>query len=209
MRTDAENWDKLWNELGAQGKGWPVYAELVSLYGQPGRYYHNLKHVTECLLELDRARSLLQAPAEVEAAIWFHDAIYDAHSSTNEEDSANLAVARLTESRVDLTRVGQIRQLVLATKAHEPTAPDTAVLIDIDLAILGQPPARFWEYERAIRAEYAWVPEEAFARGRTEILTRFLQRPMIYRTEWFHGRYEATAHANLTDAIAQLRATLK
>ena len=33
----------------------------------------------------------------------------------------------------------------------------------IDLAILGAPTARFADYERQIRAEYAWVAPEVFA----------------------------------------------
>jgi len=41
--------------------------------------------------------------------------------------------------------------------------PDTALLTDIDLAILGAPTARFADHERRIRAEYAWVAPEVFA----------------------------------------------
>lgn len=83
--------------------------------------------------------------------------------------------------------------------------PDAATLLDIDLAILGQPAARFWGYERAIRMEYAWVPPDKYVEGRTSILTKFLQRPTIYRTDAFRARYETAARANLTAAIAALK----
>jgi predicted metal-dependent HD superfamily phosphohydrolase len=100
-----------------------------------------------------------------------------------------------------------VRQLVLSTKTHEPAGiPDAATLIDVDLAILGQPSERYWEYERAIRAEYAWVPDATFAQKRAEILGRFLRRPVIYHTAPFHERYESAARTNLGFSIARLRA---
>jgi predicted metal-dependent HD superfamily phosphohydrolase len=208
-RTDAPHWEKLWHDLSAQGDPQPAYREIIAVYGQPGRHYHNLQHVGECLLELDCARALSQTPAEIESALWFHDAVYDPHSSTNEEDSAKLAIQCLNAAGVDAARVEAIRQLILVTKNHEPTAvADAALLIDIDLAILGQPSPRFWEYEHAIRAEYAWVPDATFAPTRAGILTRFLERQALYRTERFRDRYEATARANLTAAIARLRLNL-
>ena len=62
--------------------------------------------------------------------------------------------------------------------------------MDIDLSILGQPRARFAEYERQIRREYAWVPAPAFAKARAEILRRFLTRPALYLTAECRSRFE-------------------
>ena len=161
------------------------------------------------MAEFDEVRSTMEQPVAVEAALWFHDSIYDPRSSTNEEDSADNAVDDLEDAGVAREIVERVRQLVLCTKTHEPAGvPDAPLLIDIDLAILGQPPARFWEYENAIRAEYAWVPQQRYAEKRSEILTRFLRRPAIYRTDHFNGKYEAAARANLRAAIERLRAGL-
>ncbi|HEY1108969.1 MAG TPA: hypothetical protein VGE76_10060 [Opitutaceae bacterium] len=142
------------------------------------------------------------------AALWFHDAGYDPYSTSNEDDSAALAYECLTEAHVDSEAVTHIRHLILCTKTHNPSGvADADLLIDIDLAILGQPAARFWEYEAAIRAEYAWVPWPTYAEKRAAILTRFLHRPAIYRTGSFQSRYEATARASLAAAIARLGAS--
>lgn len=208
VRTDLIHWQALWRALNAKGDPHPWHERLVLAYRQTDRHYHNLQHLGECLVELDFVRPHLQQPAAVEAALWFHDAVYNSRSATNEEDSAALAVACLAASGVAPVTVEHIRQLVLCTQRHEPaTVIDAGALIDIDLAILGQPPARFWEYEQAIRAEYAWVPAETFAQKRAEILTRFLQRSGIYRTASFRLRYEAQARANLSVAIVRLQAS--
>src|SRR5690606_33773270 len=131
--------------------------------------------------------------------------VYNPRSSTNEEDSAAVVAECLDESNVAHETVELVRELVLSTKTHEPApTPDGPLLIDIDLAILGQPAARFREYEQAIRAEYSWVPTATHAEQRTQILRRVLARPEIYRTELFHRSYELTARTNLESDIAQL-----
>jgi predicted metal-dependent HD superfamily phosphohydrolase len=56
---------------------------------------------------------------------------------------------------------------------------------------------RVREYERQIRAEYAWVPQAVYAEKRAEILTGFLQREQIYLTAWARERYESQAKENL------------
>ena len=66
--------------------------ELVRAYEAADRHYHDLRHI-EALLALARDQPLLDSAA-VEAAIWFHDAIYDTRRNDNEERSAKLAVAR-------------------------------------------------------------------------------------------------------------------
>lgn len=206
-RTDQAHWTDLWRALGAQGDAVPWHQRLVAAYAEPSRHYHNLRHLEECLGESDAARALAQKPSLVEAALWFHDAVYDPTSGHNEEDSARLAVECLAAGGVSPELIDLVRQLILCTKTHVPAAtPDAALLIDIDLAILGQPAARFWDYERAIRAEYAWVPEETFREKRAEILARFLARPAIYHTDFYRQKYENVARANLRAAITALQA---
>jgi len=78
-------------------------------------------------------------------------------------------------------------------------------MVDIDLSIFGQVAERFWNYERQIRREYEWVPEDIFATKRAEILEKFLSRPRIFSTEIFFSKYEAQARSNLKESVARLR----
>ncbi len=101
-----------------------------------------------------------------------------------------------------------VAALVLATKTHEPSAPaDAALLIDVNLSILGQPKQRFHEYESQIRRECDWVPEATFVARRAEILERFLARARIYTTQPLFTKYESWARANLEDSVRRLRAS--
>lgn len=161
---------------------------LKARYAEPHRRYHTLEHVEHCLREFDPRQA--REPEAVELAIWFHDAVYDTRRSDNEERSAELLLSLLPEA----TRAGE---LVLATKHHGASTPDEALLVDVDLAILGQPEERFDLYERQIREEYGWVPEDVFRAKRAGILQAFLDRPFIYRTELFRAKYEEAARRNL------------
>jgi predicted metal-dependent HD superfamily phosphohydrolase len=59
--------------------------------------------------------------------------------------------------------VQRIVKLVLASRHDAPPhGRDAALLVDIDLAILGSPPERFERYERGVRLEYGHVPEKAY-----------------------------------------------
>ena len=205
-RTNQSYWNQLWRDLNAVGDPSTWHRRLIEAHSEKQRHYHNLQHLEECLGELDTVSLLTKQPKIIEMALWFHDAVYDPRSSTNEEDSANLAVACLTTANLTTETVEVVRQLILCTKTHQPgTTPDAALLIDIDLAILGQPAARFKVYEQGIKAEYSWVPEATYAQKRTEILTGFLRRPTIYRTEKLKQKYEATARTNLENAITLLQ----
>jgi predicted metal-dependent HD superfamily phosphohydrolase len=96
--------------------------------------------------------------------------------------------------------------LVLLTKhVQPPVSRDAELLLDVDLSILGREPAVFADYDRRIRGEYAWVPEEQYRARRAAILEGFLHRPSIYRTAFFRDRLEAQARDNLERAIARLR----
>ncbi|MBC8026805.1 MAG: hypothetical protein H7Y89_12495 [Steroidobacteraceae bacterium] len=169
-----------------------------------GRHYHTLTHLDSCLREFDGARDIALRPAEVELALWFHDAVYRSWRGDNEARSAALAADVLRASSVET--VERIRQMILATMhADGEFSGDTALVIDIDLSILGSPPEIYSRFESAIRREYWWVPRAKYVAGRSKILARFLGRDAIYTHDLFHNRFESVARANITAALAALK----
>jgi predicted metal-dependent HD superfamily phosphohydrolase len=192
----------MWRGLGAAGEGAALRSELLTRYGEPHRHYHSRQHLGECLQWFDRVAGLTGRPAEVEAALWFHDAVYDIGRPDNEERSASWARTALLAAGVREPSAERVERLVLATKhVAAPTEADENLLVDIDLAILGAGEARFAEYERQIRQEYAAVPEAQFRERRLAILGSFLARPRIYGTDHFQARLEERARANLRRAV--------
>lgn len=178
--------------------------ELISAYNGPGRYYHNFEHVKACLGVFRQFRHLAQRPHEIEIAIWFHDAVYDTRRDDNESRSADWATAYLNGHGAEESVTARIAGMIRATKHHETNDEDTALLLDVDLSILGMPPDVFAAYDVAIRREFEWVPEAQFRDGRVRVLTGFLRRDRIFRTESMFERYESQAKANLAQAVESL-----
>ena len=184
--------------------------ELSALYRQPGRHYHGLSHVEAMLALVREHRKNLADPHAVEAAIWFHDAIYDSRRSDNEARSAALAEDKLT-SRTEPERLAHIVAMIAATATHalpdlgdEAANRDAAFFLDMDLSILGAPKGAFDSYEAAVRREYAWVDDKAWRSGRAAVLRRFLAQPHIFHTETFRKRFKAAARKNIQRSIAAL-----
>lgn len=202
-----DRWARLWQQVDAASDPQSVYQELVSLYSEPHRHYHNLTHLAECLAEFDSARPLAKNPVALELAIWFHDGVYDTHAADNEERSAELARQRITQAGGGAELGGAVAVLVLATKTHDPALhPDAPLLGDVDLSILGRRKERFEQYEAQIRQEYDWVPEWTFASKRSEILESFLARERIYATAPFFTKFEKQARENIGRSIQRLKA---
>lgn len=178
---------------------------LEARWREPHRHYHTIQHLDECLALLDSVRGEAVRPEEVEAALWLHDAVYDPPAADNEERSAALAAELLAAGGVEGEVIARVRTMILATR-HDATPPpgDAALVCDIDLAILGADQARFDEYERQVRDEFAWVPDPIFRARRLEILRTLMARPQLFATPSLRARFEERARANLTRSIAQL-----
>lgn len=205
MIDNEARWKQFSDRLRFEDTNLIIYSDLASRYTEPQRYYHTLRHIDHCLEEFEQVRDLTQDPNSVEMALWYHDAIYD-RKPDDEERSAQLAM--VVAANLDLPDGfdSRVSGLILATKHRSiPQDPDTQVLIDIDLAILGQSDEVFDEYERNIRKEYDFVPEEAFIRGRLAILEPFSRRDPIYSTLFFQDKYELRAHQNLARSISRLQ----
>ena len=196
-----QRWRRLFPTAGHDA----LFSELAAAYSAPDRHYHNLAHIADCLRRADDVRIFLTDFRAVATALFFHDAVYDPTRSDNEERSADLAENRLRGLREPEPFIATVRDLILDTRhVTSPATGDGRHVVDIDLAILGAPPAEFDAYEHAIRLEYAHVPDDAFRRGRARILRSFLDRPRIYGTDHFRDLYEAPTRANLARSLAAL-----
>lgn len=181
-----------------------LFRELVDRYGEAHRRYHTLDHVDACLAWLDWGTGLALRPAEVSLALWFHDVIYEPRANDNEERSAAFARSRLAGTGISVEVLDRVEAHILATRAHEAEHPDSCLVVDIDLAILGSLPGSFDEFERAIRLEYEHVPDALFQAGRREVLAGFLKRPSIFQHRPFREQLEMRARANIQRRIAEL-----
>lgn len=195
----------LLRRLHAVGDPHPLADAVLAAWAEPGRRYHGLDHLRDCLAELDGAPADGADRDRVEAALWFHDAIYDPRAGTNEARSAAWAGCALAEFGIAPEVADDVARLVRLTRHSDPaTDPSGRLLCDIDLAILGREPATFDAYDRSIRDEYAWVPEPDFSAARTGVLAGLLARSPLYQTDHFRRRYEAAARANLGRALERL-----
>lgn len=181
-----------------------VFEALIERYREPLRYYHTLEHVDACLVWLDWYRGVARRPDLVELALWFHDAVYDPKASDNEAQSAALARAQLGALGVGSSSIDVVARFVDATRRHDTAKGDCALLIDLDLTILGASPHCYARFESQIRAEYAHVPERAFALGRAHVLRGFPSRAQVFQTPSLREQLEQRARDNLERRIEQL-----
>lgn len=198
---------------------WPVEGlaevreSLLEAYADGTRQYHDLVHLREVL---DRIDELVTVDLVVEQvlsdgellavrlAAWFHDAVYDRLPAAEERSAlwANAALKETTSAGL----VDEIVRLVRLTEQHRPESSDLpgAVLCDADIAILGADPARYGEYTRAVRAEYAQYDDSTFARGRLAILDQFSAGEHIFTTGYGRRVWEPAARRNLAVERASL-----
>ncbi|MEP6923276.1 MAG: hypothetical protein ABI954_02320 [Pyrinomonadaceae bacterium] len=183
-----------------------VFNSLVTLYSEPHRAYHNLKHIHNLLGWAENWREQINDFRTMGFAIWFHDAIYQPRHNDNEEQSANLAAARLKYLKILDPQIATVRQMILATKTHDLTNLDSdgKLFLDLDLSILGADASAYQAYSRAIRREYNFVPEPLYRTGRQRILQNFVARDFIYSTVPCREKFESQARENIQREIVEL-----
>ena len=200
-----------WNSLAVQ-LGFPAqlaasyWQQLLQHYERENRHYHNLTHLDDLFLLLDTFQVEVADLPVLACSIWYHDIIYDVQRKDNEEQSALVAQQCLSGSRLSVKRIDQCIAQILATKTHELDTddPDTAYLLDFDLAVLARPWPAYLLYAQQIRQEYQIYPDDPYLAGRKIALQRFLDRPYIYKTESFRSKFEVLAKANIKREVERL-----
>jgi predicted metal-dependent HD superfamily phosphohydrolase len=211
VRDLADAWRAAVQGAGATADNHTVAAEgsaLLARWAEPHRHYHTLEHLATVLSIVDEEEAAAEQPDLVRLAAWFHDAVYDPHTSGdgNERASAELAVDSLVTLGVPTTAIDSVRRLVLLTAGHAAQADDRdgALLCDADLAVLASPPAAYDDYAAAVRREYEFVPDAEFRAGRATILRHLLELPALYRLPDLAERWTEPARGNLIRELGAL-----
>lgn len=203
MTMDLQaRWKDLAEALGILKRADEIWQVMYTAYGEPHRHYHNLTHIRAVIRNADHLRGQFENPDVAALALFFHDIIYDAARSDNEDRSADLLRDTLPE--IDTTAA---ESMIRATKSHRQTDDaDTNLLLDIDMAILGTGWPDYLAYAQGVYREYLPVyGHDAYAAGRVAtFLEPTLTHDRLFLTPDFAGR-ETQARDNLHREIALWR----
>lgn len=200
----GERFAGLLRRMGAGERRDAVYPALADQYAEPGRYYHNLDHVLQCLGAMDGVRDRLADPDAVELALWFHDVVYDPDCHDNELRSA-LMFDRLLGVHLPTDRADRVHAMIMAT-VHPSGARDSdeRFVADIDLSGLGLPWPKFFGDTKALRRECRHLTDTEFQLGTRAFFRKLLARPNIYLTDYFRESYGKQARRNILELTNRL-----
>lgn len=181
--------------------------DLVRRYSEPFRVYHNLEHIT-VIFQLAAAHGVkLSIPQQI--AIWFHDAVYFAGSSANEQASAELMKrVCLENSWIAKSWIDRAYSIILSTKNHQSADNETQTVIDLDLAGLGFDPETYYAAASQVRVEYSHFTELQWLKSRSFFLKELLNREHIFNTPWGRDFYEQKARRNMQTELDSINKQL-
>ncbi|MNJ91823.1 hypothetical protein D3C87_94780 [compost metagenome] len=182
-----------------------LWSEIEANYSGEKRHYHTLLHLENLLKQLIPVKEQVENWETVLFTLYYHDIIYDALRSDNEEQSAELAEKRMKQIHVPAQVIENCKKQILATKTHlENANPDTNYFTDSDLSVLGQETKNYREYSKNVRLEYAYYPDAVYNEGRIKVLNHFLNLERIFKTDYFHKKYEKQATQNILEELKSL-----
>lgn len=179
----------------------PVAQELLRRWAEPHRHYHSITHLAAGL----DALGLLGGQRLELVAYWFHDAVHSNTTPADEMASAAL-VARLMTDHLDADEIAEVQRLVMLTAGHHtrPDDPAGQRLCDADLSGLGADEETYRRNVAGIRAEMPHLSDAQWQAGRSQFLTRFLERDHFFATAAARNWWELRARENLRSELSEL-----
>jgi predicted metal-dependent HD superfamily phosphohydrolase len=182
-----------------------IWNEIEISYSGKKRCYHTLTHLENLLHQLLAVKNYIQHWDTILFTLYYHDSVYNALQSDNEEKSARLAEQRMTRMAIPAEIITDCKAQILATKKHlDNTDTDTNYFTDADLSVLGTDWGSYSTYYKNIRKEYAVYPDLVYNPGRRKVLNHFLAMERIFKTNYFYTKFEQQAKENLQKELTLL-----
>lgn len=182
---------------------------IYTTYTAPERGYHNIKHISNMLHNLDeflmrsKCAQKIKNINEFAFAILMHDYV---HGTENDvDDSIKQANEYLHKISLQYD-CRYIEQLIKATDYETciETVFDQQLIQDLDLQTLGAIDTEYDRYAHLIRLEYKQCSDAVFYKERIKILNIFLSREYIFNTEYFRNKYERVARTNIARELLSI-----
>ena len=189
-----------------------ILADLRHRHAEPHRAWHDWNRVADLLAMAEEVSPAIADKPAFILAVMFHTAVFDRAQPGHAEASIALMRRHLhgTMPPHMLARAEVLIHAVARQEMPETDDPslraDASLLLDMDNAVLGDPPMRFDAYEAANRREFAHLSDDRFAYGRIAALRMLLWRDRIYRTDRFWVDREKRARRNIERRLEQLEA---
>lgn len=203
-------WTQLAKRLRINDEAIRFYGEkIISAYSEPSRAHHDIVHIAEGLLLMERAANEIAALEAFELAWLFHDYVYDVSDlSKGGNEIKSLEVMQQYANALGIGKgvINRASQLINATIDHGVFQGDSdgELFIDTDLWILAAPEERYARYVSDIRKEYSIYEDSQYIPGRLKFLASMDKRPEIFKSEYFRALYEFKAQQNLDQEFSNL-----
>jgi predicted metal-dependent HD superfamily phosphohydrolase len=182
-----------------------LWNEIEISYSGKKRFYHTLAHLENLLIQLLEVKSNILHWDTILFTLYYHDSVYNALQSDNEEKSVALAEQRMTQMAIPAEMIANCKAQILATKKHlYNTNADMNYFTDADLSILGTDWENYSAYFKNVRKEYAVYPDLVYKPGRRKVLNHFLAMERIFKTSYFYTKFERQAKQNLQRELTLL-----
>jgi len=172
--------------------------EIEKAYQNPKRHYHTLQHLEHVLNQLLLVKDNINDWDTILFTLFYHDIVYKATKSDNEEQSAVYAGERMKKLGISGNIILKCTSQILATKSHLlQSDSDTNYFTDADLSVLGQDWSLYELYFHRVRKEYAIYTDFLYNPGRKKVLNHFVALDRIFKTDYFFDKLEEKAKGNL------------
>jgi len=171
-------------------------------YDEPHRFYHNMDHIN---FMLERGKNLLNREQYV--AVLFHDIVYDPKRKDNEEQSTSMMYKMLDEGYHTMKEcsgeaVDVIANIILDTKTHKATRPESELVLDLDLLGMSEEYGVFITNSDNIRKEFSHLTDKEWTIGRSYFFKELLKKPIFVTKHFSH--LENAARRNIERELKSL-----
>ncbi len=205
--------NNIWNHyVGKNEHSQNIYDALIERYDEQHRAYHNVGHLVELFEYFYKHKDNFKDPRTVALALFYHDIIYDVSHKDNEARSALMVLKDLPALGFNVNFCERVANLVTMTASHicDENDMDAALMLDMDMAVLGLPNPDYKRYARAIEKEYkSYYPTTFYQQGRIQFLNIYRKKERFFMTDIFENRYGAEALANIKAEYRALQARTK
>ncbi len=173
-----------------------LFHDLRTAYGERHRAYHTLTHIAEMLREAENHP--LDERRAIKAAILYHDFVYKTGNQdgglSNEEASAQACGKIMSGRGIGAPIVERAMELIRMTETHDAPEDDyeAALLMDIDMSVLGSTPTRYMRYAYGIAREYVpAIGEENYIHHRSMFLRSLIDGKPVFKTQEYSALEES------------------